>query len=94
MKEVDLNKDDFWYDNGIVSKLDMSNGKHIRFTAQDRNYNLTVETPNKRISKFPVPDDGTYHVYEITGSEDQTYTFTIDQSEPGGTVPQMIVRVN
>ena len=94
MKDVNLNKNDFWYDNGIVSKLDMSSGKHIRFTALDKNYNLIVETPDKKTSKLPVPNDGTYHTYEIKGVKDDTYKFTIDLSKPTDTVPQMIVRVN
>jgi hypothetical protein len=94
MKEVDLNKDDFWYDNSVVSSLDMSSGKHIRFTAVDKNYELSVETPGRTKSKLPIPDDGTYHPYEIQGVKGATYKFTMDLADPTGTVPQMIVRVN
>jgi len=94
MKAVDLNKDDFWYDNGVVSSLDMSSGKHVRFTAVDKNYELSVETPGGKKSKLPVPDDGTYHAYEIKGTVGETYKFTMDLNKPPVTVPQMIVRVN
>lgn len=93
MKAVDLNKDEFWYENGVVSRLDMSSGKHIRFTAVDRSYDLTVEKPDKKNSKFSVPNDGTYHTYEIEGKNGDTYTFKMENLPPV-TVPQMIVRVN
>jgi hypothetical protein len=94
MKAVNLNKDDFWYDNGVVSSLDISSGSQIRFTAVDKNYELSVETPGGKKSKLPIPDDGTYHPYEIQGVKGATYKFTMDLNEPTGTVPQMIVRVN
>jgi hypothetical protein len=94
MKEVNLNSNDFWYDNKVTSGLDMDNGKHIRFTAVDKAYDLNVANPNGRNSNFPVPKDGTYHAYEITGTKGQTYTFKIEQSGIQGTVPQMIVRVD
>ncbi|OGU71249.1 MAG: hypothetical protein A2V93_12790 [Ignavibacteria bacterium RBG_16_34_14] len=92
MKAVDLNKNNFWYNNGVVSSLDMSSGNHIHFTAVDKNYELSVEAPGGKKSKLPVPNDGTYHAYEIQGVKGVTYKFTIDQ--PTETVPQMIVRVN
>lgn len=94
MKAVDLKSDEFWYENGAVSSLSMSDGKHIRFTAVDKTYNLSVENPNKETSNFPVPDDGTYYTYEIKGSSGDTYTFTIVQNEPIATLPQMIVKVS
>lgn len=94
MKEVDLKSNDFWYDNKVTSTLDMANGKHIRFTAVDKSYNLNVENPNGRNSSFPVPKDNNYHAYEITGTKGQTYIFKIDESGTPGTVPQMIVRVD
>jgi hypothetical protein len=94
MKAVDLNKEEFWYENGVVTRLDMSSGKHIRFTAVDKNYNLTVEYPDKGTSKLHVPHDNTYHKFEISGSKGETYKFTIDQEGPPVTVPQMIVRVS
>jgi hypothetical protein len=94
MKEVNLNKNDFWSDGRVVSSLGMGSGKHIRFTAVDKNYDLQVTAPDKSSSRFPVPDDGTYHKYEIKGSKDQTYTFKMVQSEPPVTVPQMIVTID
>jgi len=94
MKEVNLDKNNFWYDNKVVSNLDMSSGKHIRFTAVDKVYNLTVKEPGGRTSPFPVSNDGTYHPFEIQGSKGDTFTFTIDGVSPSGTVPQMIVKVD
>jgi hypothetical protein len=94
MKEVSLKSNEFWYDDKVTTNLDMSSGKHIRFTAVDNDYDLIVENPNGKNSNFPVPKDNTYHAFEISGSKGATYKFTIDQSGPGGTVPQMIVRVN
>lgn len=94
MKEVNLKKDDFWYDNKVAGTLTMGNGKHIRFTAEDKNYELEVIAPDKSSSRFPVPDDGTYHKIEIKGSKNQTYTFKMTQSEPPVTVPQMIVTID
>ncbi len=94
MKEVNLNKNDFWYDDKVVSSLGIGDGKHIRFTAADKNYDLEVITPDKSTSRFPVPDDGTYHKFEIKGAKNQTYTFKMIQSEPPVTVPQMIVTID
>lgn len=94
MKEVNLNKDDFWYDDKVVSDLKMGNGKHIRFTAVDNDYKLDVEHPDKSKTSFHVPKDNNYHKFEIKGSKNQTYTFTIAQDKPPVTVPQMIVTVD
>ncbi len=94
MKEVNLKKDDFWYDDKVVSALGMENEKHIRFTAVDKKYDLEVITPDKSTSRFSVPDDGTYHKYEIKGSKNQTYTFKMSETEPPVTVPQMIVTID
>ncbi len=94
MKAVDLNKGDFWYDDKVTSSLGMESGKHIRFTAVDKNYQLEVIAPDKSSSRFPVPDDGDYHKFEIKGSKNQTYTFKMTQSEPPVTVPQMIVTID
>ncbi len=95
MKVVDIKENTFWYDGKNVNNLDMSDGKHIRFKAVDKNYSLEVTQPDKSHVNFKVPDDNKYHKYEIKGKKDQTYTFDIiSSSGPGGTVPQMIVRVN
>ncbi len=94
MKEVNLNKGDFWYDNKVVRSLGMGDGKHIRFTAKDKNYSLEVIHPDKSASQFPVPDDGKYHTFEIKGTKNQQYTFKLNQTEPPVTVPQMIVTVD
>jgi hypothetical protein len=93
MKEVKLDRNAFWYDGNQVLTLDMGIDKHIRFTAIDVSYNLSVIDPKKGSSMFPVPDDGTYHAYEIQGTKGQTYTFSIPDKIKG-TVPQMIVKIN
>ncbi len=93
MKEVNLNKNLFWYDGNSVNDLGMGDDKHIRFTAVDIAYNLEVTKPDGTSAKFPVPKDDTYHPYEIVGSKGQTYTFSIPASIEG-TVPQMIVKIS
>lgn len=95
MKAVDINQNTFWYDGNNVTSLDMGDGKHIRFTAVDKNYTLAVTLPDKSKVNFNVPDDKDYHEYEIKGKKNDIYTFDIvSSSGPGGTVPQMIVRVS
>ncbi len=94
MKEVNLKKDDFWYDDKVVSTLGMGDGKHIHFTAVDKAYTLEVISPDKSSSRFPVPEDGTYHKFEIKGSKNQTYTFKMAQNALPVTVPQMIVTID
>lgn len=94
MKEVNLDKNQFWYEGSSVSSLGMGNGKHIRFTAIDVAYDLSVVTPDGKNDKFPVPKDGTYHRYEITGSKGDTYTFSIPTSTLAAALPQMIVKVD
>ena len=97
MKEVNLDKNQFLYNGSSVSSLDMGDGKHIRFTAKDVNYDLSVVRPDGSTGDFPVPDDGTYHAYEIKGTKGQTYTFSISSSTTDSvnlTVPQMIVKID
>ncbi len=94
MKEINLNKNDFWYDDKVVNSLGMSDGNHIRFTAVDKNYDLSVINPDKSTSRISIPDDGSYHKYEIKGKKDQTYTFKMIQSDSPVTVPQMIVTID
>ena len=93
MKEVNLDKNQFLYDGSSVSSLNMGADKHIRFTAVDIAYDLSVTKPDGGDQGFPVPKDNTYHSYEIVGSKGQTYTFSIP-STVKRTVPQMIVKID
>ena len=92
MKAVELNNNEFYHDGKVVHNLDMPNGKHIRFRAEDKDYNLTVTDPDGNNSQFPVPKDGDHHDYKIKGKKDQQYTFSLE--DPDGVVPQMIVKVS
>ncbi len=94
MKEVSLNKNNFWYDDKVVNSLGMTDGNHIRFTAVDKSYDLSVITPDKSTSRISIPDDGTYHKYEIKGKKGQIYDFKMIQNGPPVTVPQMIVTID
>jgi hypothetical protein len=94
MKEVSLDKDNFYYNGQVASSLGMGDGKHIRFTAIDKNYNLNVVKPDGTQDYLAVNLDTTPDPYPIKGSKGQIYSFEITASEPPVTVPRMIVTID
>lgn len=97
MKEIHLNNNQFLEDNSgrweSTNALDVPSGDHIRFTAIDKDYTLAVVKPDGSNDSFPVPNDGHYHRYEISGKKGEKYTFSIPAPSIQATVPQMIVTV-
>lgn len=98
MKEIHLDNNQFLEDKSgtweSTSSLEMGDGKHIRFTAIDKNYSLSITKPDGSKDSLNVPTDVDYERYEITGKKGDQYTFSISTESVEATVPQMIVKVN
>jgi hypothetical protein len=98
MKEIHLDNNQFLEDSSgrwqSTSSLNMASGKHIRFTAIDKNYSLSVTKPDGSRDSINVPTDVPYVRYEIKGKKGETYTFSIPAASVQATVPQMIVTVD
>jgi hypothetical protein len=104
MKEVNIDGGVPSYNDSPVSTLNMSQGKHIRFTAMDQAYIVEAfsEADGALSSDLPlsVPNDDAYHTLEIQGTKGNSYGLTIAPDSEGGAgggtdevKPTMIVKV-
>ena len=73
MKEIHLDNNQFLEDKSgtweSTSSLEMGDGKHIRFTAIDKNYSLSITTPDGSKDSLNVPTNVDYERYEIKGKK-------------------------